>query len=69
MAKVNAPVLILHGHDDDIVPIEAGERLFDAAKEPKQFCIIYAAGHNDTHQVGGQAYFDALRLFLDRLVT
>ena len=69
MAKVNAPVLILHGDDDDIVPIEAGKRLFDAAKEPKQFYIIYGAGHNDTYHVGGQAYFDALRLFWDRIGT
>ena len=34
-----------------------------------QFYIIYGAGHNDTYQVGGQAYFDVLRLFLDRLGT
>jgi len=67
MADVNAPVLILHGDEDDIVPIEAGKLLFDAAKEPKQFHTIYGAGHNDTYQVGGQAYFDVLRLFLDRL--
>ena len=69
MDKVNAPVLILHGDDDNIVPIEEGKRLFDAAKEPKQFYIIHGAGHNDTYQVGGQAYFNTLRLFLDQLGT
>ena len=69
MGKVTAPVLILHGDEDDIVPLEAGKQLFDAAKDPKQFYIIYGAGHNDTYREGGPAYFDALRLFLDRLET
>ena len=67
ISKVNAPVLILHGNEDDIVPIEEGEQLFDAAKDPKQFYIIHGAEHNNTYQVGGQAYLDNLRLFLDRL--
>ena len=69
MGKVTAPVLILHGDEDDIVPLEAGKQLFDAAKDPKQFYIIHGAGHNDTYREGGPAYFDALRLFLDRLET
>ncbi|MFQ5860448.1 MAG: alpha/beta hydrolase [Dehalococcoidia bacterium] len=69
IAKVNAPVLMLHGDQDDIIPIEAGRRLFDAAKEPKEFYTIRGAGHNDTYLVGGQAYFDALRRFVERLDT
>ena len=67
IATVDAPVLMLHGDKDHIVPIEAGRQLFDAAKEPKQFYTIGGAGHNDTYQVGGQAYFDSLRRFLDQL--
>lgn len=69
IAKVNAPVLLVHGDRDDIVPIEAGIRLFDAAKEPKELYTIRGAGHNDTYLVGGQAYFDALRSFVERLGT
>ena len=69
IAMVDAPVLMLHGEKDDIVPIEAGRQLFDAAREPKRFYTIHGAGHNDTYQLGGQAYFDALRSFVERLGT
>ena len=69
IATVDAPILMLHGEKDDIVAIEAGRQLFDAAREPKQFYTVHGAGHNDTYQVGGQAYFDALRSFVERLGT
>ena len=69
IATVGAPMLMLHGEMDDIVAIEAGRQLFDAAREPKQFYTVIGAGHNDTYQVGGQAYFDALRSFVERLGT
>jgi len=55
---------MLHGDRDDVVPIDAGRRLFDAAGEPKEFYTIRGAGHNHTYQVGGQGYVDALRGFV-----
>ena len=64
---VNAPLLMLHGDRDDLVPIQAGRRLFDAAKDPKEFHTIVGAGHNDTYLVGGKAYWDAMGSFIDRL--
>ena len=65
IGKLYVPVLMLHGEDDDTVPIEAAERLFEAATDPKHFYTIYGAGHNDTYRGGGEDYFDALRLFLE----
>ena len=64
---VNAPLLMLHGDRDDLVPIQAGRRLFDAARDPKEFHTIVGAGHNDTYLVGGKAYWDAMGSFIDRL--
>ena len=64
---MNAPLLMLHGDRDDLVPIQAGRRLFDAAKDPKEFHTIVGAGHNDTYLVGGKAYWDAMSSFIDRL--
>ena len=37
IARVNAPVLIMHGEQDHAIPIAFGERLFALAREPKQF--------------------------------
>ena len=67
IGNIEAPVLFLHGDKDDVVPISAGKRLFDAAREPKQFYVIPNAGHNDRYAVGGEPYFATLARFLDRL--
>ena len=61
---MRAPVLVLHGDADEIVPFDMGEQVFHAAGEPKAFHRIRGAGHNDTYLVGGKAYLQALREFL-----
>jgi len=65
IGSVRAPLLVLHGDQDDIVPFEAGKRLFEAASEPKRFYTIRGAGHNDTYVAGGREYFRALREFVE----
>ena len=65
LPNVRAPVMVLHGDRDRTVPIELGVELFEAANEPKRFYTIRGAAHNDTYQVGGVPYFEALREFFD----
>ena len=67
IARVSAPMLVLHGDRDDIVPIAHGRTLFDLAPEPKRFHTIHGAGHNDTYDVGGDDYWEAWRVFLEGL--
>ncbi len=67
MPEVDVPTIVLHGDRDDIVPIDAGRKVFAAAREPQEFYVIRGAGHNDTYVVGGEAYFDALRRFMQQL--
>lgn len=45
--RVHAPVLIIHGDRDTIVPLAHGKRLFDAANEPKRLAALPGIGHND----------------------
>lgn len=47
IAQLRAPLLVLHGDRDEIVPLEHGERLFAAAPEPKRLHVVAGAGHND----------------------
>jgi fermentation-respiration switch protein FrsA (DUF1100 family) len=47
IAKVTAPVLVLHGARDDVVPIRFGERLYALIRAPKRFVRLADAGHND----------------------
>ena len=44
---INAPLLLLHGEDDTVVPQRFGQALFDAAAEPKHAEWIDGAGHNN----------------------
>ena len=67
IARLRAPLLFFHGDRDEIVAYELGQRLFRAAPEPKTFETIRGAGHNDTVETGGRAYFERIRSFLDQV--
>ena len=62
--KIKSPVMVVHGDQDDIVPFEMAERLFEAAREPKRFYAVTGAMHNDVYARGGSAYFQALKDFI-----
>jgi hypothetical protein len=47
IARVTAPLLIVHGAQDPTIPIAFGERLFALAHEPKRFVRIPGGGHDD----------------------
>lgn len=63
--KVNAPLLLLHGTEDDVVPFEMGRRLYAAAGGAKRFHPIEGAGHNDVSLIDVRGYHEAVRRFLD----
>ncbi|MFQ6015976.1 MAG: alpha/beta hydrolase [Anaerolineae bacterium] len=67
ISKVKVPILIIHGTADTVVPFRHGQRLFQAANEPKQFYQIAEANHNDTYIVGGRAYFERMAKFLEQI--
>lgn len=52
IGAVRAPVLMLHGERDRVVPVRLGRRLFAAAREPKEARFFPAAGHADLHDYG-----------------
>ena len=61
--KVHAPVLIIHGRSDEVIPFWHGERVFAAANEPKQFVAVDGAHHNDVIFIAGKQYFESLQAF------
>jgi len=66
IAKVDAPVLIAHSREDDVIPFVHGEALFAAAREPKQMLVL-AGGHNDGFLFTRDAWIAAVGAFLDRI--
>ena len=65
--KVTVPKLIIHSRNDEIVPLRHGERLFNAAKEPKEFFEI-RGGHNDGFLVTGEEYRIRIDDFIRRYI-
>jgi fermentation-respiration switch protein FrsA (DUF1100 family) len=61
IAGIAAPLLILHGARDAVVPIAFSERLFALAAEPKRFVRFPEAGHADLDRHGAMP---AVRAFL-----
>jgi uncharacterized protein len=45
VASLRVPLLIVHSRADQITPFENGERLFEAAAEPKAMLVLDAADH------------------------
>jgi fermentation-respiration switch protein FrsA (DUF1100 family) len=45
IADVHAPLLIIHGNADRLIPFSQGQKLFQLANEPKQFEAVNHVGH------------------------
>jgi uncharacterized protein len=67
IGRVGIPKLIVAAEKDDVVPPEHARRLFELAREPKQFFVIRGAAHNNTYIVGGGEYLEVWRGFLQRI--
>jgi uncharacterized protein len=42
---VHVPVLMVHGEEDDVIPISSAKRLFELANEPKTFMRVPGGNH------------------------
>lgn len=60
---VRAPVLVIHGTRDEVVPFAHGRRLLAAAPGRGRHLWVEGAGHDDLLSVAGERYWDALRAF------
>ncbi len=52
IGKITAPVLILHGLKDRIIPYAMGERMFDLTKAHKHIVRFLDGGHEDLDKNG-----------------
>ena len=52
IARVNEPLLVVHGTADAVVPFHYGRALFDAANEPKRFEALEGASHSNLWEMG-----------------
>lgn len=61
IAHCRGPVFIAHSPQDRLIPLSQGQRLFDAAQEPKCFLLMPNYHHNDLPTAD---FYPVLRRFL-----
>ncbi|MFC2002328.1 alpha/beta hydrolase, partial [Chloroflexota bacterium] len=63
--SVHKPTLIIHGENDQIIPVQEGQELYEnsPAKERKIF-IVPGADHNDVMVVRQEQYFQVVENFV-----
>jgi len=62
LQEYTGKTLIIHGNEDDVIPYELGNKLFESISSKKDFITIEGAGHNNlfTHQETYAAIHDFL---------
>jgi fermentation-respiration switch protein FrsA (DUF1100 family) len=63
---LRAPLLVIHGEADEVVPFAQGQALFAAAPEPKTFLTLHGSRHYDL-EASWPEYWTAWRTFLASL--
>jgi uncharacterized protein len=66
---LKAPLLVLHGERDEIVPRMHGEALAEAAPGPTRMHVFADAGHNDLLARAGPEWADAIAAWARELPT
>jgi alpha-beta hydrolase superfamily lysophospholipase len=61
IAKVQVPVLVVHGSEDSLIRPELGRALYDNAREPKRFVLVEGGSHHNTNALATAQYAQALQ--------
>ncbi|MFN3626057.1 MAG: alpha/beta hydrolase [Hyphomicrobium sp.] len=64
LPRVRAPLLVLHGEADRVIPVDMGKAVYAAANAPKEIVTFPRAGHSDHHVYGS---YDELFRWIDAL--
>ena len=60
VAKINSPLLVVHGGNDNLIASALGRKLYDAAQGRKQFLLVEGGSHFSTMSLGQAQYKQAL---------
>ena len=68
IARLQAPLLLMHGDRDDIAPLSHAHALYDAAPPPKRIHVLAGRGHNDLVAISGTQYGALIAQWASELV-
>ncbi len=58
--KLKAPLLVVHGANDNLIKPELGRALYERANAPKRFVLVEGGTHHNTNAVGQGLYRHAV---------
>jgi len=67
LARVDAPLLVVHCKDDPVLAFALGENVYRQAKEPKSFFRVEGYCHEEASLVAPVEYWQQLRDFLEQV--
>lgn len=65
--KIQPPLLVIHGVQDEVIPVHHSRLIFDGALGHKQLVQLPNSGHTNLVEADGPAFVGALRNFLTAL--
>ena len=65
--RARAPVLVLHGDRDSVIPFALGRALFERISGSKEFVTVHGGDHNDIAPRDAPRYWDAIDGFIVRV--
>ena len=66
VTRSETPTLFIHGDDDPVIDPQMCSRLYEAAKCPKQYCMILGAGHIEGVVRDPANYWGKIKSFLEK---
>lgn len=61
---ITVPILLIHGTEDTLIPVQHSEKLYEAVKSVKFLYNISHANHNNTYLIAGDKYFENIFHFI-----
>jgi fermentation-respiration switch protein FrsA (DUF1100 family) len=62
--QLTAPLLVIAGDRDTLVPAQLSRRLYEAASQPKRLVVVAGADHNDPRLLDGRQMLNEITGFL-----
>jgi hypothetical protein len=66
IARVRAPLIVVHGSEDRLIVPELGRALYEKAPEPKRFVLVEGGSHYSTTSLGRTQVREAMAELFDR---
>ena len=60
IGRLKAPLLVVHGECDEIIPVDHGRVLYETAPEPKRLQLVPNVGHNDFLSGAGSRFAETV---------